>query len=169
MRGVNALPTSLLDPGDDRRLPLSLACNSDMKICRASLPVDSAGASETPRGYQVRPGLSVTDPRWQRPLPWTTWQGGVFCLLNFLTAGGLALLNVVLPRHGDRGLLALVRLAVNARDRALRKIGVGTGDSCGGLCGGCGNNSRVVGAGPVSSCVVKSNLARGRPHRLDPL
>ena len=52
------------------------------------------------------------DPRWTRPLPWRAWLEGLFGPRAFLAAGGLALVNVVLP-------LLFLRLVIGRR-RAFR-------------------------------------------------
>ena len=113
VRWPKPLETELLDQGSGRRPPFLLTRGMGMTVCRASLPTDSRGAYEPPHGALVSPGLAGADPRWERPLPWTTWAGGALNALNFLTVGGLALLNVVLP-------LAIIRLAARRRPWSIR-------------------------------------------------
>jgi hypothetical protein len=87
----------LLDPGDSARLPLLIANGLGATVCRVALPTTAQGAVAAPRGSLVQPGRARFDPRWTRPLPWRTRLKGLFEPKAWLAAGGLALVNVVLP------------------------------------------------------------------------
>ena len=73
---------------------------------------DRRGHDCRARGRLWAPGEPRNDPRWTKPLPWRIWVEGYFRPSAILLAGGLALVNLVLPlgclrllaggRHGVR-------------------------------------------------------------------
>ena len=79
------------------------------------MPTTPKGIVAPPAGALVRPGLARYDPRWMRPLPWTTTIASRVSLKGFLFVVGLALLNVVLP-------LVILRLAAHRRPWTTRLL-----------------------------------------------
>jgi hypothetical protein len=79
------------------------------------LIIDDDGDGRSERGAAVQPGLAVNDPRWTRPLPWTTGRLSTLALRGFLFFAGLALINVGSP-------LAILRLAARRRPWTMRVL-----------------------------------------------
>lgn len=73
------------------------------------------GAIEPPRGEPAKPSTARDDPRWERPLPWSTAISSNAKPRTYGTAAWLALINVVLP-------LAILRLAARRRVSSLRLL-----------------------------------------------
>ncbi len=87
----------LLDPGDAKRLPLLLRHGLGATVCRVAMPTAGDGSIAPVRGAAWVPVSVPRDPRWARPLPWSTRFRGVMGPWGFLVAGALALVNVVFP------------------------------------------------------------------------
>ena len=87
----------LLDPGDSKQLPLLIAGGLGATVCREALRTDALGKLAGARGTVVKRGRVLRDPRWLRPLPWAARLRGPLGPWGFLTAGGLAWINVLLP------------------------------------------------------------------------
>ncbi len=103
----------LLDRGDSARRPLLIGNGMGATVCREAMPVDAEGGIAAPWGRASVPrARRIEDPRWTRALPWRGWMKGLFGPRAFVAAGGLALVNVVLP-------LLVLRLVVGRR-RAFR-------------------------------------------------
>jgi hypothetical protein len=108
-----AFAPKLLDPGDSARLPRLIGNGLGATVCREAMPTNAEGLIVAPRGRVWVPrALGAPDPRWTRALPWRTWMKGLFGPRAAVAAGGLALVNVVLP-------LLVLRLVVGRR-RAFR-------------------------------------------------
>ncbi len=105
---------ALLDAGDATRLPLLLV-SGDSTVCRSALATTVKGACAPPSGARVRPGQARNDPRWMRPLPWTTVFAERVGLKTSTVVVVLALVNVVLP-------LATLRLAARRRPWTIRLL-----------------------------------------------
>jgi len=103
----------LLDRGHSNRLPLVVSNGLGATVCRAALRTTSSGTYDRPHGDRVQPGLARNDPRWTRPLPWTTGVASTFGPLGFVYVFGLALVDVVLP-------LVILRLAARPRVWSVR-------------------------------------------------
>jgi tRNA A-37 threonylcarbamoyl transferase component Bud32 len=108
-------PSSVLDAGDTARSPRLLTTDDDATICSLALPTTPAGAYEPARGTPMSLGLTRDDPRWARPLPWSSGGGGLIPLLVFVGMAGLATINVVVP-------LLIVRLATRRRVWGVRLL-----------------------------------------------
>jgi len=104
-----------LDRGHSTGLPLLVSYGHGATICRAALRTASSGAYEPPRGDRVQHGLARDDPRWTRPLPWTTGVASSFGPMGFVTIFGLTLVNVVVP-------LVILRLAARRRFWSVRLL-----------------------------------------------
>jgi hypothetical protein len=98
----------LLDLGDSKRLPLLIASGLGATVCREALRTDGRGTIAEARGTVMKPGAVSGDPRWLRPLPWVVRLRGPLGPWGFLTAGGLAFINLFLP-------LMILRLARGGR------------------------------------------------------
>jgi hypothetical protein len=79
------------------------------------LPTTRSGRYEPPSGAPVHSGLAINDPRWTRPLPWTTGIANVFGLIGQVIVAGLTLVNVALP-------LVILRLAARRRPWTVRLL-----------------------------------------------
>ncbi len=89
----------LLDPGDSGGTPLMIGNGLGATVCRAGMAADAAGGIAAAKGRLAVPVPDRLggDPRWVRPLPWWSRLHGMFGPWAFLVAGGLAVVNVVLP------------------------------------------------------------------------
>jgi outer membrane protein assembly factor BamB/tRNA A-37 threonylcarbamoyl transferase component Bud32 len=108
-------PSRVLDPGSAEQSPRLLTTDDDATICSRVLPTTPEGAYEPARGMPAPLGLTSGDPRWARPLPWSTGGGGLIPLLVFLGMAGLATINVVIP-------LSIVKLATRRRVWGVRLL-----------------------------------------------
>ncbi len=106
---------ALLDPGDASRMPRFLSQGLGSTVCRVALPTEASGIYAPPQGARVPDGLGRNDPRWTRPLPWTTGRVSTLGLKDFLVIVGLALSNVMIP-------LAILRLAARRRPWTMRVL-----------------------------------------------
>ena len=106
---------SLLDPGDDARLPLVVTAETDRRPAGRSCPRRRPATTNPRPALRVPAGLIPDDPRWTRPLPWTGPIARVASPTWVFTVIGLALVNVVLP-------IALLRLAARRRPWTLRLL-----------------------------------------------
>ena len=105
----------VLDPGHGARLPLLISPRMGTTVCRSALPTTPEGKYQPARGALVKAGLARNDPRWMKPLPWLSAAGSPAGPRGFFAAGGLALLNVVLP-------LLIFRLAARRRPWSMRAL-----------------------------------------------
>jgi hypothetical protein len=99
---------SLLDPGDSTGQPHLITNGLGATVCRAAMPTEADGAIAAPRGQVWVAGKTAPDPRWVRPLPWSTRLAGFLGPSAFLVATALAFVNVVFP-------LLVLRLIVGRR------------------------------------------------------
>ncbi len=92
----------LLDAGDDGGGAVRLIGHGlGATVSRVAMPTDAEGKIAAARGrVWVADGRGGPDPRWLRPLPWKRRLHGFFGPGALLAAGGLALVNVVLPLVG---------------------------------------------------------------------
>ena len=92
----------LLDAGDGSGGGVRLIAHGlGATVSRLAMPTDAEGRIAAAQGrLWVDAGGVAPDPRWMRPLPWTRRLHGFFGPGAFLAAGGLALVNVVLPLLG---------------------------------------------------------------------
>jgi hypothetical protein len=105
----------LLDWDGPGHRPLWMVGAPGAPICRAALPVTSAGGYAPPRGTPVPPGLARRDPRWARPLPWIEPIRRALDPPIPLIVIGLAVVNVALP-------IGIIRLAARRRPWSLRLL-----------------------------------------------
>ena len=100
----------LLDPGDAGGAPLLIGNGLGATVCRVGVAADAVGAILAAKGRLAVALIAGAggDPRWVRPLPWWSSLHGMFGPMAFLVAGGLALVNVVLP-------LLVLRLVIGRR------------------------------------------------------
>ncbi len=82
---------------DSERRPLLITNGFGATVCRGAIATDEKGKVAAARGSIVQPGPVSPDPRWSRPLPWVSELKGPFGPWGFLTAGGLAGINVLVP------------------------------------------------------------------------
>ncbi len=87
----------LHDPGGSSESPLLFSVNFPAAICRSALPTTPSGDYLPPAGNLVPTGLTWDDPRWTRPLPWSTLLVRDIGPRGFLALTALALVNVIVP------------------------------------------------------------------------
>ena len=102
-------------PGSSAQSPRLLTADDDTTICSLVLPTTPEGGYEPARGTPVPLGLARDDPRWARPLPWSTAEPRPDPPWLFLGLAGLALINVVVP-------LLILRLATRRRVWSVRML-----------------------------------------------
>ncbi len=98
---THSVPT-LLDAGDDSGGGARLIGHGagGATVCRVVMATDAEGMVAPARGRVWVAAGGAPDPRWMRPLPWKRRLEGFFGPTAFVAAGGLALVNVVLPLLG---------------------------------------------------------------------
>jgi hypothetical protein len=109
------LGPQLLYPGEDARQPLEISSGTGVTVCRSVLPATPSGDYAPPAGSKVPPGLAREDPRWMRPLPWTSWLGGALGPLGLAAVTALAVVNIAIP-------LLILRLAARRRRWSVRTL-----------------------------------------------
>jgi tRNA A-37 threonylcarbamoyl transferase component Bud32/outer membrane protein assembly factor BamB len=87
----------LLDEGSAASLPRWLTGPEGTTACRVALTTSSDCAIQPARGELAKPSLAHDDPRWERPLPWAAVIPSNPQPQTYLSAAGLALINVVVP------------------------------------------------------------------------
>jgi hypothetical protein len=107
--------TVLLDAGGAVEMPHLLGGPEGTTVCRLALPTSAEGAILPPRGEPAKPSTARDDPRWDRPLPWSTAIPSNPQPRTYGSAAWLALINVVVP-------LAILRLAARRRVSRLRRL-----------------------------------------------
>jgi hypothetical protein len=113
----NRFAGDLLDPGDSTQTARLVSTRHDLPdtVCRHVLPATARGDYAPPAGAKPPAGRARGDPRWIRPLPWTTLMDPQTARTGLLAMVGLALLNVALP-------LGILRLAAWRRPWSLRAL-----------------------------------------------
>jgi len=105
---------AVLVPSVAPSLPRLLTGSADTTIYREALPTTPEGAFQQARGTLAKAHLARDDPRWERSLPWADLSSERIPYL-FLSMGGLALVNLIIP-------LVILRLATRKRIWGVRLL-----------------------------------------------